>query len=100
VSTYLRTLALVLLVVGLVVCLLATRAVLGDDTYYRAGFALERHADHILYQAEYQAALARHAALIVTAVVSGVGAVVGSALLFAMSSIVRLLERQRTAPAP
>ena len=99
-STYLRTLALVLLVVGLLVCLLATRAVLGDDGYYRAAFALERHADHILYQAEYQAALARHAALLVTAVVSGVGAVVGSALLFAMSSIVRLLERQRTAPSP
>jgi hypothetical protein len=100
VSTYLRALGMVVLVVGLIVCLFATRAALGDDAYYRAAFALERHADNVLFQAEYQFALSRHAALIAVAAVSGVGAVVGSALLLAMGSIMRLLERQRTAPVP
>ena len=89
----LRVLAAVLLVVGLVVSLLATQALLGDDTYYRASEALERHSDHILFQAEYQAAAARHAAYLVAAVVCSVAGVVGSAILLALAAILGRVER-------
>lgn len=92
-SAYLKALSAVCLVAGVVVCVLSTRAALTDETYYRAAFALGRHADDILYQAEYQAALARHAAYIVTAIVSGVGGVVGSALLVGLAAILRRLDR-------
>ena len=96
---YLRALAGMLLVGGIIVCALATQKALGDEAYYRAAFAFERHADHILYQLEYQAALVRHVAYIVTAVVSGMGGVFGSAILFALAGIRRRLERAGAAPA-
>ena len=96
-SVYLRVLAVVVLVGGIVLCVIATRLTLGDDAFFRAARALERHPDHILFQAEYHAALARHVAYIVTAVVAGLGAFVGSALLFGLAAVLRRLER---APAP
>lgn len=95
-KTYMRVLGIVFLAAGLLVCVLATRATLGDEAYYRTARALERHEDHILYQAEYQAAAARHTAYIVTAVVSGVGGVLGSAILLGLAAI---LERQERAGA-
>lgn len=89
----LRTVAAVLLVAGAIVCAISTRAVLGDETYRRAALALERHPDHILYQAEYHAALARHVAYVVAAVVSGLAAVVGSLTLFGLAAVLRRLDR-------
>ena len=58
----LRTLAIILLVAGLGVSLLATRAALGDDDYYRKAAALERHADNVLFEAEYNMALSQRRA--------------------------------------
>ena len=92
-NTYLRVLGTVLLVGGLALAVVSTRWVLGDETYFRAARALERHPDHILFQAEYQAALARHVAYAVTAVVSGLVAVIGSAVLWALGSILARLDR-------
>ncbi len=89
----LRILAVLLLVAGLAGSVVAGRAALGDDAYFRALDAFERHSDHILFQAEYQAALARHAAFLVAAVVCGVGGVVGSAILFALSIILHRVNR-------
>jgi hypothetical protein len=94
---YLRVLGTLLLVGGTVVCLMGISLTLGDETYYRKAMALERHEDHILFQAEYQAALLRHTAYIVTAVVSGLLATVGSVVLFALASILGRLERERPA---
>jgi hypothetical protein len=90
---YLRGLATVLLVGGLVLSVLATRWALGDEPFFRAARALERHPDHILFQAEYQAALARHVAYIVTAVVSALLAVIGSAIMLGLAAILRRLDR-------
>jgi hypothetical protein len=93
VSTYLRVLAVLLLIAGGGVSALATRAALGDETYFRAAQALERHSDHILFQAEYHAALARHVGYILAAVLSGVAGVVGSAMLLALAAILQRLDR-------
>jgi predicted DNA repair protein MutK len=89
----LRLLAAVLLIGGLIASLMATQALLGDGDYYRAASALERHADHILFQAEYQAALARHTAYLVAAVVCGVAGIVGGAILFALAAILTRVHR-------
>ena len=93
-ASYLRALGIGLLVVGVAICLAAATMALRDDTFFRAGEALERHPDHILYQAEYQAALARHVAYIVTAILSGLVGVVGSAVLLGLQAILRRLERR------
>lgn len=92
-SAYLRLLAVVLLVAGIGVSALATRAALGDEAYFRAAEALERHSDHILFQAEYHAAFARHVGYILGAVLSAVGGVVGSAMLLGLAAILRRLDR-------
>lgn len=90
---FLRGLALLLLIGGLVTCVMATQAALGDDAYYRAAAALERHSDNVLFQAEYQFALSRHVFCLFTAVVSAIAGVVGSAILFALADVLSRLQR-------
>jgi hypothetical protein len=92
-SWMLRLLATVLLLAGLVGCALAIQAMLGDEAYHRALIGLEHHADNVYFEAEYQAALARHAAFIVAAIVSGVAGVVGGAILLALAAILRRVNR-------
>jgi hypothetical protein len=94
-STYLRLLATVLLIGGVVLAVVSTRWALGDEVYFRAARALERHPDHILFQAEYHAAFARHVAYVVTAVLSTMTAILGSAVMLGLASILRQLERRR-----
>jgi len=88
----LKALGAVLLLGGALVSVVSTRAAVGDEAYYRAARALERHPEHILYQAEYHAALARHVAYLVAAVVSGLGAAVGSVTLFALAAVLKRLD--------
>lgn len=95
-SRLLHVLAAVLLVAGLLVSLLATRAALGDDDYYRKAAALERHSDNVIFQAEYQMALSHHAAYLATAVVCGVAGVVGGTILAALGAILGRMERLET----
>ncbi len=93
-TLYLRILATLLLVGGLALAVVSMRWVLGDEVYFRAAHALERHPDHILFQAEYQAALARHVAYAVTAALSGLTAIIGSAVLLGLASILGRLDRR------
>jgi len=65
-----------------------------DDAYYRARLALERHPGHLLYQADYQVARARHMALLLGTVVSAMSAVVLPALFLPLA---RLLDRTSAA---
>jgi hypothetical protein len=90
---YLKVLGVVLLVGGLGICVVSVRWALGDEPFFRAARALERHPDHIIFQAEYQAALARHVAYIVTAVLSGLTGVIGSAVMFGLAAVLRRLPR-------
>ena len=99
---YLRTLGAVLLIGGLATCAVATFFAIGDEAFFKAGEALERHPDHVLFQGEYYAALLRHIAYILTAIVSGLLGTVASAALFGIHAVlVRLdrLEAARTTPA-
>jgi hypothetical protein len=100
VTRLLHALAAVLLVAGLITSLLATRAALGDDDYYRAAAAFDRHSDNVIFKAEYQMALSRHAACLATAVVSAVAGIVGGAMLFALAGILGRVHRLEARAAP
>jgi len=90
---YLRMLGGVLLVGGVGLCIVAAGMAIGDEAFRTAGEALERHPDHVLFQGEYYAALARHIAYIAIAVLSGAVGVVGSAVLFGLHAVLRRLDR-------
>jgi hypothetical protein len=90
---YLRALGLVLLIGGVGLCIVAAGMAIGDETFFKAGEALERHPDHVLFQGEYYAALARHIAYIAVAILSGAVGIVGSAVLFGLHAVLRRIER-------
>ncbi|MCC6767010.1 MAG: hypothetical protein IT293_20330 [Deltaproteobacteria bacterium] len=89
----LRVLGLLLLIGGLATCAVAATLAIGDEAFFRAGEALERHPDHVLFQGEYYAALLRHIAYILTAIVGGLLGIVGSAVLFGIHAILVRLDR-------
>ena len=97
-SRYLRVVGALLLFMGVVVCIVATRMTLADETYYQKALAVERHSDHILFQAEYQAALVRHVAYIVAAVMSALIGVVGSAVTFGLAAVLQRLDHRPGGP--
>ena len=92
-QTYLRVLGSVLLIGGLVICGVATTKGIGDEAFFKAGEALARHPDHVIFQGEYYAALSRHIAYIAIAILAGMIGVVGSAVLFGLQAVLRRLER-------
>jgi len=100
--TYLRVLGSVLLIGGLAICAVATTKAIGDEAFFKAGEALARHPDHMLFQGEYYAALLRHLAYIATAIVAGMLGIIGSAVLFGLHAVLRRLgqvEATSTVPA-
>ena len=95
----LRALGILLLVGGLGTCVVAATFAIGDEAFFKAGEALERHPDHVLFQGEYYAALLRHVAYILTAVVGGLLGTVGSAVLFGLHAVLVRLEHLEAARA-
>jgi hypothetical protein len=96
-QTYLRVLGSVLLIGGLAICAVATTKAIGDEAFFKAGEALARHPDHMLFQGEYYAALVRHLVYIGTAVLAGLLGIVGSAVLLGLHAILRRLVRVEAA---
>jgi hypothetical protein len=94
---YLRLLGAVLLIGGLATCVVAASFAVRDETFFNAGEALARHPDHVLFQGEYYAALLRHIAYILTALVGGFLGTIGSATLFGLHAILVRLERVEVA---
>jgi hypothetical protein len=92
-QSYLRVLGLVLLIGGLTIGAVAIGKAIGDEDFFKAGEALTRHPDHVLFQGEYYAALLRHIAYIGTAMLAGLLGVVGSAVLLGLHAVLRRLER-------
>lgn len=91
--TYLRVAAITLLVGGFAICVFGSALAIRDETFFKAGEALVRHPEHPIFQGEYYAALVRHIAYIVTAIVGVLVGSVASALLFGMYGVMRRLER-------
>jgi hypothetical protein len=97
VRTYIRALGTVLLIGGLATCAIAVTFAIRDEAFFQAGEALARHPDHVLFQGEYYAALLRHIAYILTALVAGLLGTVGSAGLFGLHAVMVRLERLEAA---
>ena len=95
-ASYLRGLAYFLLVAGVIIGVACAFWAWHDEAYFKAAEALSRHQDHVLFQAEYYAALARHLAYIITALFAGIGGVVSSAILFGLSAVLQKLDRERS----
>lgn len=94
---YIRLLGRLLLFGGLTVAVIAAVAAFRDQAFFKAGEALARHPDHVLFQGEYYAALLRHIAYILTALIAGLLGTVGSAMLFGLHAVMRRLERVEAA---
>ena len=91
--SYMRTLASILLFGGLAICVMATGWAIGDEAFFKTRDALARHSDSVPFQAEYYAALVRHLAFILTAIVAGLIGTVGSAVLFGLYGVIHRLDR-------
>jgi hypothetical protein len=94
---YLRVMGSFLLVAGLAVGVVAASWAVRDEHFFKATEALARHPDHVLFQGEYYAALLRHIAYILTAIVGFLLGMVGSAVLFGLHAVMVRLERLETA---
>ena len=93
---YLRIAAITLLVCGLAMAVIGAGLAYRDEGFFAATEALARHPDHVIFQGEYYAALGRHIAYVVIAVVGALVGSVASALLFGMYGVMRRLERLET----
>ena len=94
-SSYLRGLAIVLLVAGVIVCVASAFFAYRDVEYYVAAEALSRHEGNIAFKADYYQAAVPHLAYIVTAIFAAIGGIVSSAMLFGLSAVLQRLERDR-----
>jgi hypothetical protein len=98
-ASYLRGLAVVLFVGGVIIGVVSVFLAYNDIDYYKAAEALSRHEDHVLFQAEYYKMAARHFMYVMTALFAGIGGIVSSAMLFGLSAVLQRLERDRDRPA-
>ncbi|MEA2625741.1 MAG: hypothetical protein QOD06_1786 [Candidatus Binatota bacterium] len=91
-AVYLKTLAIVTALFGLLCCGLFTTATFGDEPYYRSAAARERNAGNLLFETEYRMARAQHVFLIYSAVGSLLTALVGGSLLWGLAVLHRKLD--------
>lgn len=91
--TVLRIIGSVLLVGGLGIGVMAALAAIGDEGFFKARDALARHPEHMLFQAEYYRALARHIGLIATSAVAVLLGTVGGTIVLGLYGVMRRVER-------
>ncbi len=96
---YLRGMAALLLLGGLLIAAVAASWAVFDEPFFKATEALARHPDHVLFQGEYYAALVRHIAYILVAIVGLLLGTVASAMLFGLHAVMARLERVEAAVA-
>jgi len=96
---YLQALGVIFLVGGLLVCLYAVSLVLGDEAFFKAGEALLRHPENLMFKSEYYEALMWHMAYVFVAIVTGLLGLVGSAVLLGLHAVLRRLDQLEAAIA-
>ncbi len=92
----LRTLGVVVLVLGLGAGGRAGWLVATDAHFTEVAAAYERHPDHVLFQGEYWAAAGRHYALLGAAVGGILGGLVLAATLLALAELLRRVPPRNT----
>lgn len=91
-AQYLRTLGIVLCVLGLAGSVWCGIGVIGDDTYYDAAKALEKYPNNVLYTTEFKMAEPHHMLLLAGAWSSApIGLILGSICL-GISAVLRKMD--------
>lgn len=86
-STWLRTLGIVVLALGIGAGSYAGTRAFGDVAFEEAAAQYVRHPDHPLFQAEYYAVAGRHYGLVVGAVGGILGGLVFGSLLLGLGTL-------------
>lgn len=94
-AVYLKSVAAVLALVGVLAGLRFASLAVGDEAFRRAALAKERNPGNILFESEYRVAQAGHLFLVYSAVGSFLIALVGGSLLWGLGSLHGKLDRQR-----
>jgi hypothetical protein len=94
---YLRGLGIVFLIGGLVLCAVAVAFVLRDEAFFKAGEALGRHPENLMFKSEYYEALIWHLSYWFVAIATGLLGIVVSAMLLGLDAVLRRLERLEAA---
>jgi hypothetical protein len=88
---YLRALAGLVVLLGLVAAGVAGREVAGDAHFREVAEAYARHPEHALFQAEYWTAAARHYGLLAVGIGGLLGGLVLGGLLLGVAEVLRRL---------
>jgi uncharacterized membrane protein YfcA len=97
-ASYLRGLAYFLLIVGVILCVVCGYWAYGDEAYFKAAELYSRHQDSLPFVVEYYATMSRHLSFIVTGLLAGIFGVVSSAILFALSIVLKRVEHLERSP--
>jgi hypothetical protein len=90
---FLRTLGVLVLLVGLVTAVVAGWLLAGDAHFREVAEAYARHPEHALFQAEYWAAAARHYGLLLAAAAGLLGGLMFGGILLGLAAILRRLPK-------
>ena len=90
---YLRILGGMVLVGGLLICVVAATLVIRDETFFKAGAALGRHPENLMFKSEYYEALMWHLSYLFVAIITGFLGIVGSAVLLGLHAVLRRLDQ-------
>jgi len=91
---FLRTLGVVVLLIGLVTAAVAGWLLAGDAQFREIAEAYARHPEHALFQTEYWAAAARHYGLLGAAAGGLLGGLVLGGILLALAELLRRIPKR------
>jgi hypothetical protein len=100
-AVYLRSVAVLVALLGALTGARFTSMVVNDDAFQKALLMKERNAGNILFESEYRVAEAGHVFLIYSAIGSFLTALIGGSLLWGLGVLHSKIDRAtREPPAP
>lgn len=93
-SRYLKTLAVVVALVGSLAGAAFVRRIAADEEFTRASMMRERNAGNLLFESEFRVAQAAHVFLVYSAIGSFLLAIVGGSLLWGLGELHAKLDRE------
>lgn len=91
---FLRTLGVVVLLIGLITAAVAGWLLAGDAQFREIAEAYARHPEHALFQTEYWAAAARHYGLLGAAAGGLLGGLVLGGILLGLAELLRRIPKR------
>jgi hypothetical protein len=91
---FLRTLGIVVLLIGLVTAAVAGWLLAGDAQFREIAEAYARHPEHALFQTEYWIAAARHYGLVAAIACGVLGGLALGGILYALGELLRRSARR------